>query len=345
MTDARSAAAADPVNHQVRLATRPRGLPGPEAWDHTSEPVPTPGAGRFVVRVTHLSLDPAMRGWMNDAPSYLPPVGIGEVMRALGAGEVVTSEHPDFAVGDTVTGPFGTQEYAVSDGDAVQKIDPSAVPVPTYLAALGMTGMTAYFGLFDVGALRDGETVVVSGAAGAVGSVVGQLAKIKGCRVVGIAGGPEKCALLVDDLGFDAAIDYRAEDVGRALREKAPDGIDVYFDNVGGDILDAALARLRWGARVVICGAISQYNVQGRPVGPANYMSLLVNRARMQGFLVFDYADRYPEAAAEMAGWLREGRLQSREDVVRGSVADFPETLLRLFRGDNTGKLVLQIAD
>ncbi len=344
MTDARSAAA-DTVNHQVRLAGRPSGLPGPDVWDHTTEPVPAPDDGQVVVRVTHLSLDPAMRGWMNDAPSYLPPVGIGEVMRALGAGEVVASGHPDFAVGDTVTGPFGTQEYAVSDGDGVQKIDVGAVPVPTYLATLGMTGMTAYFGLFDVGALRDGETVVVSGAAGAVGSVVGQLAKIKGCRVVGIAGGPEKCAWLVDDLGFDAAIDYRAEDVGRALREKAPAGIDVYFDNVGGDILDAALARLRRGARVVICGAISQYNAQGRPVGPANYMSLLVNRARMQGFLVFDYADRYAEAAAEMAGWLRDGRLQSREDVVRGSVDDFPETLLRLFRGDNTGKLVLQIAD
>jgi NADPH-dependent curcumin reductase CurA len=185
----------------------------------------------------------------------------------------------------------------------------------------------------------------VSGAAGAVGNVVGQLAKIKGGRAVGIAGGPDKCAWIVDELGFDAAIDYRSDDVGKALRTHAPDGIDVYFDNVGGDILDAALTRLARGARVPLCGAISQYNAQGRPVGPSNYLSLLVNRARMQGFLVFDYADRYPEAVAEMAGWLSEGRLQSREHVVKGSVADFPATLLMLFHGENTGKLVLQIND
>ncbi|WP_308280355.1 NADP-dependent oxidoreductase [Pseudonocardia abyssalis] len=208
-----------------------------------------------------------------------------------------------------------------------------------------MTGMTAYFGLLDVGALRDGETVVVSGAAGAVGSVVGQLAKLKGARVIGIAGGAEKCAWIVDELGFDAAIDYRTENVGKALRTHAPDGVDVYFDNVGGEILDAALARLRLGARVVICGAISTYNATERPAGPVNYMSLLVNRARMEGFVVFDYADRYADAAVELGGWLREGRLRSREDVVRGGVADFPDTLLRLFRGENTGKLILQIGE
>ncbi|MCY7341596.1 MAG: NADP-dependent oxidoreductase [Pseudonocardia sp.] len=335
----------DAVNHQVRLAARPQGLPTPEVWDHTTEPVGEPGEGRVVVRVSHLSLDPAMRGWMNEGRSYVPPVRIGEVMRALGAGQVVASRNPDLAVGDHVTGVFGVQEYAQSDGAGVQKVDPAVVGLPTYLATLGMTGMTAYFGLFDVGALREGETVVVSGAAGAVGSVVGQLAKIKGCRVVGIAGGPEKCAWIVDELGFDAAIDYRAEDVGTALRTAAPEGIDVYFDNVGGEILDVALTRLRLGARVVICGAISQYNAEGRTPGPSNYLSLLVNRARMQGFVVFDYADRYGEAVTELAGWLREGRLHSREDVVRGSVADFPETLLRLFRGDNTGKLVLQISE
>jgi NADPH-dependent curcumin reductase CurA len=214
----------------------------------------------------------------------------------------------------------------------------------THLAVLGMTGMTAYFGLYDVGAMAEGETVLVSGAAGAVGSVVGQLAKIRGGRAIGIAGGKEKCALLVDELGFDAAIDYRAEDVNKAIRAAAPGGIDVYFDNVGGEILDAALARLRMHARVVLCGAISQYNAEGRPVGPANYMSLLINRARMEGFLVFDYADRYPQAAAEMAGWLDEGRLRSSEDVVDGAVGDFGDTLLRLFRGANTGKLILRIA-
>jgi hypothetical protein len=332
-------------NHQVRLAARPQGLPTAEDWEHTTGPVPEPGDGRFVVRVTHLSLDPAMRGWMNEGRSYIPPVGIGEVMRAQGAGVVTASRHPDFPTGAVVTGAFGVQEHAESDGRGVLVVDPGAAPVTTHLALLGMTGMTAYFGLFDVGALRDGETVLVSGAAGAVGSVVGQLARIRGCRVVGIAGGPEKCAWLVDELGFDAAIDYRAEDVGKAVRRHAPDGVDVYFDNVGGEILDAALTRLRRGARVVICGAISTYNATERPAGPANYLSLLVNRARMEGFVVFDYADRYPEATAAMGRWLGEGRLRSREHVVRGGVADFPEVLLRLFRGENTGKLVLQIAD
>jgi NADPH-dependent curcumin reductase CurA len=332
------------VNHQVRLAARPSGLPGPEVWQHTEEPVGEPDEGRFVVRVTHISLDPAMRGWMNDVRSYVPPVGIGEVFRALAGGRVVASRHPGFAVGHHVTGQFGTQEYADSDGSGVQKVDVDAAPMSTHLAVLGMTGMTAYFGLLDVGAMAEGETVLVSGAAGAVGSVVGQLAKIKGGRVVGIAGGAEKCRFLVEELGFDAAIDYKAEDVRTAIRTAAPDGVDVYFDNVGGEILDAALTRLRRGARVVLCGAISQYNAEGRPVGPANYMSLLVNRARMEGYVVFDYADRYGEAAAQMAGWLREGRLRSQEDVVAGSVADFGDTLLGLFRGDNTGKLVLRIA-
>ena len=334
----------DNVNRQVRLAARPTGTPGPEVWDHTSEPVPEPGEGRLVVRISHISLDPAMRGWMNAGRSYIPPVEIGAVMRALGLGEVVASQHPDFAVGDLVTGTFGVQEYAESDGEGLQKVQPSdAVPPERYLALLGMTGMTAYFGLFDVGALREGDTVVVSGAAGAVGSVVGQLAKIAGARVVGIAGGAEKCAWIVDELGFDAAIDYRSQDVGRELRTAAPDGVDVYFDNVGGEILDAVLTRLSRGARVVICGAISQYNAESAPAGPANYLSLLVNRARMQGFVVFDYADRYGEAAKELTGWLADGRIHSREDVVDGTVDDFGEVLLRLFRGENTGKLVLRL--
>jgi NADPH-dependent curcumin reductase CurA len=333
----------DVVNHQVRLAARPSGLPTPEVWAHTEEPVGEPAEGRFLVRVTHVSLDPAMRGWMNDVRSYVPPVGLNEVMRALCGGEVIASRHPGFAVGDAVTGTFGAQEYAESDGAGVQKVDLSIASMPTHLAVLGMTGMTAYFGLFDVGALKDGETVLVSGAAGAVGSVVGQLAKIRGCRVVGLAGGPEKCAFLTDELGFDAAVDYQAGDLKQALRAAVPDGIDVYFDNVGGPVLDAALARLRRHARVVLCGAISQYNAEGGMVGPANYMSLLVNRARMEGFVVFDYADRYAEAAAVMAGWLSDGRLRSEEDVVRGPITDFGDTLLRLFRGANTGKLILEL--
>lgn len=332
------------VNHQVRLAARPQGTPGPEVWEHTTEPVPEPGEGRIVVRVSHISLDPAMRGWMNEGRSYAPPVGIGEVMRALGLGEVVASKNPDFAVGDTVTGVLGVQEYTESDGRGLQKVSPTAdVPPERYLALLGMTGMTAYFGLFDVGALTEGETVVVSGAAGAVGSVVGQLATIKGARVVGIAGGPEKCAWITDELGFDAAIDYRSENVSQRLKELAPDGVDVYFDNVGGEILDAVLGRLAMHARVVLCGAISQYNAEGGMTGPKNYMNLLVNRARMEGFLVGDYLPRWGEAGKELAGWLAEGRLHSREDVVDGTVDDFPEVFLKLFRGENTGKLVLRL--
>jgi NADPH-dependent curcumin reductase CurA len=256
---------------------------------------------------------------------------------------VTESRHPDFQPGDHVVSAFGVQTHVVSDGRGVRKVDLDRAPASTYLGALGMTGLTAYFGLFEVGALQDGETVVVSGAAGAVGTVAGQIAKLKGCRVVGIAGGPEKCAMLVDELGFDAAIDYRAGDVSKALRRHAPDGIDVYFDNVGGEILDAALANLAMHARVVICGAISQYQT-GQPMrGPANYMALLVRRSRMQGFLVFDYASRHGEAIAEMAGWVADGRLKVKEQVVHGSIDDFPDTLQMLFRGENTGKLVLAL--
>lgn len=333
----------DITNHQVRLAARPVGEPRASDWAHTAEPVAEPGDGELLVRVSHLSLDPAMRGWMNDVPSYLPPVGLNQVMRALAAGEVVASNNPALSVGDQVTGVFGVQEYAVSDGAGVLAVDAAAAPLSTYLSALGITGMTAYFGLFDVGALAEGETVLVSGAAGAVGTMVGQLAKIKGCRVIGTAGGPEKCRWLTEELGFDAAVDYRDDGLGKALRVAAPDGVDVFFDNVGGAVLDAGLARLRRGARVVICGAISQYNNTGRPTGPNNYLNLLVQRARMEGFVVFDYADRYATAGAEMAGWLRDGRLRSEEHVVSGTVDDFPDTLRKLFRGDNRGKLVLQL--
>ncbi len=330
------------MNHQVRLAARPSGLPRATDWSLTTEPVPEPGPGRFVVAVSHVSVDPAMRGWMNATASYIPPVEIGAVMRAGAVGRVTASEHPGFAVGDDVYGVFGVQEYAVSDGQGVIRIDTSLAGPSVFLGALGMTGLTAYFGLLDTGKLKTGDTVVVSGAAGAVGSMGGQIAKIKGCRVIGIAGGPEKCGWLTGELGFDAAIDYRAGNVRKALREQAPRGVDVYFDNVGGEILDDVLTCLARGARVVICGAISQYN-ETQVRGPANYLMLLVARASMTGMLVFDYLDRYPEAMAELAGWLREGKIVSREHVVHGGVGDFPETLLMLFDGVNTGKLVLAL--
>src|SRR5688572_7269005 len=329
-------------NRQFKLAKRPSGMVKREDFDFTEGPVPQPGDGQFVVRVTYLSLDPAMRGWMNEGKSYIPPVGIGEVMRAGAAGTVVASKHEKFKVGDVVTGAFGVQQYALSNGKGVIKVDTRLVPLPVYLGTLGMPGMTAYFGLLEVGKPKAGETVVVSGAAGAVGMVVGQIAKIKGCRVVGIAGGKEKCDYL-KTLGFDAAIDYKNEDVKKGLKEHCPKGIDVYFDNVGGEILDACLARLAMHARIVICGAISQYNNTDGMKGPANYMSLLVNRASMTGMVVFDYAERYGEAAREMASWIKAGRLKTKEDVVEGGIDAFPDTLLKLFRGENFGKLVLKV--
>jgi NADPH-dependent curcumin reductase CurA len=330
------------INHQIRLAARPTGSPKPSDWAHTTEPVPEPGAGEFVVAVSHLSIDPAMRGWMNAGASYIEPVEVGAVMRAGAVGQVVASEHSKFDVGEHVYGAFGVQEFALSDGAGVIQIDPSAAPITTYLGALGLTGLTAYFGLLDVGHLREGETVVVSGAAGAVGSVAGQIAKLKGARAIGIAGGPEKCRWVVEELGFDAAIDYKSEDVRRSLREHAPERVDVFFDNVGGEILDAVLARLARGARIVICGGISQYNAE-RVRGPANYLALIAARGSMTGMVVFDYADRYAEASAELARWLGEGRLISREQVVGGGVEAFPDTLLKLFAGENTGKLVLAV--
>jgi NADPH-dependent curcumin reductase CurA len=330
------------TNRQVRLAARPSGLPRRGDWEFTSEPVPAPDPGEFVVEISHLSIDPAMRGWMSPRPSYMPPVEIGAVMRAGAIGRVIASEHPGFAVGEHVYGTFGVQEYAVSDGRGVITVDTSLADLPVYLGVLGMTGLTAYFALLDVGKPKEGDTVVVSGAAGAVGSVAGQIAKIKGCRVIGIAGGPEKCRVVTEEFGFDAAIDYRMPDLRRTLRELAPRGVDVYFDNVGGEILDDVLTCVARGARIIICGAISQYN-ENEVRGPANYMMLLVARASMTGMLVFDYADRYPEAMAALAGWYRAGRLAAHETIVRGGVEDFPETLLKLFEGANTGKLILAL--
>ncbi len=332
------------VNHLFRLKARPQGMVKREDFDYVEEPTPELEDGQVLVKVLYISLDPAMRGWMNEGRSYVPPVQIGEVMRAGTVGQVLESKSAKLAVGDHVSGWLGVREYAVCNEHEVFKVDTTNISLPTYLGALGMPGVTAYFGLLEVGAPKEGETVVVSGAAGAVGSVVGQIAKLKGCRVVGIAGGPQKCKWIVEELGFDAAIDYKNEDVNAALREHCPEGVDVYFDNVGGDILDAVLARLALRARVAICGAISQYNNLDAVKGPSNYMSLLVNRARMEGFVVVDYMGRAPEAVQEMAGWIAEGKLIAREDVVEG-FESFPEALLKLFAGENVGKLVLKVAD
>jgi NADPH-dependent curcumin reductase CurA len=333
------------VNRQLRLSKRPVGDPAPSDFEVVEEELPSPAEGEALVKVQHISLDPAMRGWMSDAPSYLPPVGLGEVMRAGTAGVVVESNSDRLAAGDEVVGILGVQEHGVASAKALTKVDTSLAPLATYLGALGMPGLTAYFGLTEVGNLQEGDTVVISGAAGAVGSVAGQIAKAMGAgKVIGIAGSEDKCRWLTEHLGFDEAIDYKSENVGKRLHELAPGGINVYFDNVGGDILDAALANLAWGARVVICGAISQYNATDGMRGPKNYMMLLVKRSRMQGFLVFDYADKYGEALQRMGGWLNEGKLKAREEIVEGSIEDFQPTLMKLFRGENTGKLLLQIA-
>jgi hypothetical protein len=327
------------VNHRFTLAARPVGLPKATDFQYSEEPVREPADGELVIKNRFISLDPAMRGWMNDTKSYIAPIQLGEIVRALAIGEVTVSKDPGFATGDLVAGLFGMQEYAVVAAKAATKVPPVA-PAPLFLSTLGMPGLTAYFGLLEVGKPQPGETVVVSGAAGAVGSVVGQIAKLKDCRVVGIAGGAKKCAYL-RELGFDVAIDYKATDVAAALREHCPKGIDVYFDNVGGDILDAALARLALHARVVICGAISQYN-STVVKGPANYLSLLVNRASMTGMIVFDYASRYQAAIMEMAGWMAAGKLKSREDIRKG-LDKFPDTLLELFSGGNDGKLMIEV--
>ena len=337
------------VNHQIRLASRPQGAATRANWQFTEEALPPCPSGGVQAQTLALSLDPAMRGWMNEGKSYIAPVGIGEVMRAGGIGKITASEHPNFAVGDLVSGAFGVQEWLTVPADQIKrsgltKIDLRVGTIGQWLNVLGMPGMTGYFGLMDVGLPQAGETVVVSGAAGAVGQTVGQLAKIKGCRVVGIAGGAAKCEWVVKELGFDACIDYKAGDVKAGLKEHCPKGVDIYFDNVGGDILDAVLTRITRGARIIICGAISQYNATSAVQGPKNYLSLLVNRARMQGIVVFDYADRYHLAVAEMAVYLKDGRMKSREDTVIG-LENFPEALTRLFTGENFGKLVLQVAE
>ncbi|MEP3247174.1 MAG: NADP-dependent oxidoreductase [Sneathiella sp.] len=331
-------------NKQYKLAARPVGLPKDSDWDFTTGDIPAAEDGDVVVKVHYVSLDPAMRGWMNDARSYIPPVGLGEVMRAGTVGEVVESKNPAFSVGDTVTGYHGVQQYGVSDGKDLVKVDPKLAPLESYLGGLGMPGLTALFGLTDVGAVKEGDTVLVSGAAGAVGSLVGQIAKIKGARAVGIAGGADKCRYVVEELGFDACIDYKSDSFLKDLNDPLKSGVDVYFDNVGGDILDAALARLNRHARVVICGAISQYNNTTPVQGPANYLNLLVQHARMEGFVVFDYVTQYGEGVQQLATWYSQGKLKFKEHMDTG-IENFPNTFLKLFSGENFGKLVLKVIE
>ncbi|WP_104987346.1 NADP-dependent oxidoreductase [Sorangium cellulosum] len=335
-----------PVNRRWLLASRPAGGIEEHNFTWAEEPAPELTAdGQILIRNLYLSVDPAQRGWAS-RDTYVPAVPLGEVMRSFGAGRVVASRAPGFAPGDLVQGMVGWQDYVVLDAGGPSRPTriPPGVSLPVALSAIGLTGLTAYFGLLDLGRPTAGETVVVSGAAGATGMMAGQIAKLKGCRVIGIAGGPDKCSFVVDQLGFDAAIDYKSEDVLARLGALCPKGIDVYFDNVGGEILDAALAHIALRGRVVLCGAISTYTAAELPPGPRNYRNLIFKRARMEGFIVIDYFDRAPEAAKELVGWVASGKIKDHHDVQEG-LENAPRVLRRLFEGANLGKQLLKIAD
>lgn len=331
-------------NRCVVLNARPVGVPGPEFFDIESRPVPEPADGEFLVRNLYLSVDPAMRGWVNDAPNYSPPVPVGDVMRAIAVGEVIESRHAGYVPGDRVCGTFGWQHFAVSDGDNVmRKLGPAETQPSLALGVLGLNGLTAYFGLLDTCNPQAGETVVVSTAAGAVGSCVGQIAKIKGCRTVGIAGGPDKVARCLDEFGYDAAIDYQnTADLGGELSAACPDGVNVYFDNTCGPISDAVFERLALHARITVCGTASLQEWEPIPLGPRVHRQLLVARARMTGFLVHDYKDLIPEAVAQLSAWIETGQLVSREHVLAG-IDRAPGAIQMLYRGENTGKLLIQL--
>lgn len=330
-------------NRRFLLRERPTGRIGPDTFELSEEPIPAIGDGEALVRVDWISLDPTNRMWINDTPTYLPPVGIGEVMRAGGIGEVIASKNPHYAVGQIVQGLVGWQEYVVASAttpllpvEVAEGVSPSV-----YMGALGMTGLTAWIGIRDIGKPQAGETVVVSAAAGAVGSVAGQLAKADGARVVGIAGGAEKCALLTEQLGFDAAVDYKADDWFAQLAAATPNGIDVDFENVGGDIMDAVFARLNINARVALCGLISGYNAADPPPGPRAFGNLLIQRATLRGFIVLDHFGRAPAAITEIAGLIAEGKLTPLETVVEG-FEQLPTAINMLFDGKNVGKLMVK---
>ena len=331
------------INKKMILINRPTGIPEKNTWSFEEELISDIKDGQILIKHQYISLDPAMRGWMNNSKSYIPPVEIGTVMRAGTVGEVIqVNNNTNFKVGDFVSGWGGVQEYSISDGKNYSIIKDKNNPIYRYLGALGMPGMTAYFGIINEGKIKSGDIVLVSAAAGAVGSLVGQIAKIKGCKVIGIAGGNEKCKYVKDQLGFDEVIDYKNDNIYSALKKYCPEGIDVYFDNVGGEILDAALAKLRMNARIVICGAISQYNNTSRTKGPSNYLSLLVNRATMSGMVVFDYKNDYPMAINQISEWFKQGKLKSNESIFQG-IDNFYEVFLKLFNGNKRGKLILKI--
>jgi NADPH-dependent curcumin reductase CurA len=331
-------------NRRLVLAERPTGMVEPSTVRVEEAEMPEPGPGEALARVRFLSIDPTIRTWMDDAPGYLPPIAIDDVVRSGGVAEVVRSNTDRYSPGDLLFGMTGWQDYVIADeGERAMQSLPAGISPTVALGLFGITGMTAYFGLTDVGRMKEGDVVVVSGAAGATGSTVGQIAKIKGAgKVIGIAGGPEKCGWIAEELGFDATIDYKGEDVAKRLREEAPEGIDLYFDNVGGEILDASLALLAMRGRVVLCGAISSYNDRGALSGPANYRSLIIRRGRMEGFIILDYVERFPEAQAEMAGWLASGQIKAAEHIVEG-LERAPEALNMLFTGGNTGKVIVQV--
>ena len=332
------------VNKRITLAARPSGMPKPSDFKLVESPVPEPKAGEILVRMLYVSVDPYMRGRMNDAKSYAPPVQIGEVMGAGAVGEVINSQSTQFQAGDFVEGFFGWQEFAISDGKGVRKLDSNLAPLSTALGGLGIPGLTAYFGLLDIGKPETGETVVVSGAAGAVGSIAGQIAKIKGCHVVGIAGGDQKVAWLRDELGFDAAFNYKTtSDYFAKLQEVCPKGVDVYFDNVGGSITDSVFRVINTGARIVVCGQIAQYNAEIPETGPRLLAHLIVKQARAEGFLVFRFASRYAEGLKELAGWLKTGRLKYREQFVEG-IQNAPRAFIGILQGENTGKQLVRVA-
>jgi NADPH-dependent curcumin reductase CurA len=330
-------------NRRMVLAERPTGMVDASTVRLEETDLPQPGEGEALARVRYISIDPTIRTWMNDAPGYLPPIAIDEVVRSAGIAEIVQSNSDDFKVGDLVFGFTGWQDYVIASPATGYQPLPEGVAPTLALSLFGVTGTTAYFGLLDVGRVQEGDVVVVSGAAGATGSTVGQIAKIKDAgKVIGIAGGPQKCKHLVEELGFDAAIDYKGEDVAARLHEEAPDGIDLYFDNVGGEILDACLAQLALRGRIVLCGAIASYNEPGTGKGIANTSNLIVKRGRMEGFLILDYFDRMQGAREEMAQWLGEGKIKSSEHVVEG-LEHAPDALNLLFTGGNTGKVIVQV--